>query len=246
MHERDLYTLLYCSSFQYSMKCQYFVAFILITICSRIILFSFLYGKERRDPEESKMQPRDSSQLSYFQRYTLLQCSSFHYSMKCQYFVAFILITICSRIILFSFLYGKKEEIKEKKEETQRNPMQPRNSSQLSYFQRYTLFQCSSFHYSMKCQYFVAFILITICSRIILFSFLYGKERRDQEESENEKGFILAIIFPEIHSVILFFISIFHEMSIFCCFYTHNYMFPNNFIQFSLWKRKKRSRGIRK
>ena len=122
--------------------------------------------------------------------------------------------------------------------------MQPRNSSQLSYFQRYTLLQCSSFHYSMKCQYFVAFILITICSRIILFSFLYGKERGDQEESENEKGFILAIIFPEIHSVILFFISIFHEMSIFCCFYTHNYMFPNNFIQFSLCKRKKRPRGI--
>ena len=168
------------------------------------------------------MQPRNSSQLSYFQRYTLLQCSSFHYSMKCQYFVAFIHITICSRIIYLVFLLQKKEE-------TERNLMQPRNSSQLSYFQRYTLLQCSSFHYSMKCQYFVAFILITICSRIVLSSFLYEKERRDQEESNATEEFILAIVFPEIHSVIVFFISLFHEMSIFCCFYTHNYMFPNNF-----------------
>ena len=173
------------------------------------------------------MQPRNSSQLSYFQRYTLLQCSSFHYSMKCQYFVAFIHITICSRIIYLVFLLQKKEE-------TERNLMQPRNSSQLSYFQRYTLLQCSSFHYSMKCQYFVAFILITICSRIVLSSFLYEKERRDQEESNATEEFILAIVFPEIHSVIVFFISLFHEMSIFCCFYTHNYMFPNSFIQFSL------------
>ena len=127
------------------------------------------------------MQPRNSSQLSYFQRYTLLQCSSFHYSMKCQYFVAFILITICSRIIYLIFLLQKKEE-------TERNLMQPRNSSQLSYFQRYTLLQCSSFHYSMKCQYFVAFILITICCRIILSNFLYEKERRDREESNATEG----------------------------------------------------------
>ena len=182
---------------------------------------------------------RDSSQLSYFQRYTLLYCSSFQYSMKCQYFVAFILITICSRIILFSFLYVKERRDPEESK-------MKRDSSQLSYFQRYTLLYCSSFQYSMKCQYFVAFILITICSRIILFSFLYGKERRDPEESNATKEFILAILFPEIHFVLVFFISLFHEMSIFCCFYTHNYMFPNNFIQFSLWKRKKRSRGIRK
>ena len=96
----------------------------------------------------------------------------------------------------------------------------------------------------MKCQYFVAFILITICSRIILFNFPYVKERKDREESKREKEFILAIVFPEIHSVIVFFISLFDEMSIFCCFYTHNYMFPNSFIEFSLWKRKKRLRGI--
>ena len=180
------------------------------------------------------MQPRNSSQLSYFKRYTLLQCSSFHYSMKCQYFVAFIHITICSRIIYLVFLLQKKEE-------TERNLMQPRNSSQLSYFQRYTLLQCSSFHYSMKCQYFVAFILITICSRIVLSSFLYEKERRDQEESNATEEFILAIVFPEIHSVIVFFISLFHEMSIFCCFYTHNYMFPNILFNF-LYEKERRDR----
>ena len=91
----------------------------------------------------------------------------------------------------------------------------------------------------MKCQYFVAFILITICSRIILFNFPYVKERKDREESKREKEFILAIVFPEIHSVIVFFISLFDEMSIFCCFYTHNYMFPNSFIEFSYVKERK-------
>ena len=100
----------------------------------------------------------------------------------------------------------------------------------------------------MKCQYFVAFILITICSRIVSLNFLYDKRKKRSRgilmEKKRTKEFILAIVFPEIHSVIVFFISLFDEMSIFCCFYTHNYMFPNSFIEFSLWKRKKRLRGI--
>ena len=65
-----------------------------------------------------------------------------------------------------------------------------------------------------------------MCSRIILFNFLYLKERADREESNATTEFILAIVFPEIHSVIVFFISLFDEMSIFCCFCTYNYVFP--------------------
>ena len=220
------YTLLQCSSFHYSMKCQYFVAFVHITMCSRTILFNFLCAKRKNRPRGiQKCNQENSSQLSYFQRYTLLQCSSFHYSMKCQYFVAFVHITMCSRIILSNFLYVKgRADREESKSEI-------RNSSQLSYFQRYTLLQCSSFHYSMKCQYFVAFVHKTMCSRIILSNFLYVKGRADREEPKSAtKKFILAIVFPEIHSVIVLFISLFDEMSIFCCFCTYNYVFPNNFI----------------
>ena len=68
-----------------------------------------------------------------------------------------------------------------------------------------------------------------MCSRIILSNFLYVKGRTDREESKSEKKFILAIVFPEIHSVIVLFISLFDEMSIFCCFCTYNYVFPEQF-----------------
>ena len=173
------------------------------------------------------MQPRNSSQLSYFQRYTLLQCSSFHYSMKCQYFVAFILITICSRIILSSFLYEKERRDREESNATEEFILAivfPEIHSVIVFF-------ISLFH---EMSIFCCFYTHNYMFPNNLLSFLVAKERRDREESNATEEFILAIVFPEIHSVIVFFISLFHEMSIFCCFYTHNYMFPNNFIQFSL------------
>ena len=154
------------------MKCQYFVAFILITICSRIILSNFLYEKERRDREESNATEESILAIVFPEIHSVIV---FFISLfdEMSIFCCFYTHNYMFPNNLFNFLMKKKEE-------TERNLMQPRNSSQLSYFQRYTLLQCSSFHYSMKCQYFVAFILITICSRIILSNFLYEKERRDQ------------------------------------------------------------------
>ena len=169
------------------------------------------------------MQPRNPSQLSYFQRYTLLQCSSFHYSMKCQYFVAFILITICSRIILLNFLYVKERRDREESQSAATESIPaivfPEIHSVIvffiSLFDEMSIFCCFYTHNYMYPNNFI--------------NFLYVKERRDREESNATTESIPAIVFPEIHSVIVFFISLFDEMSIFCCFYTHNYMFPNNF-----------------
>ena len=124
---------------------------------------------------------------------------------------------MCSRIILFNFLYVKERADREESNATTEFILAivfPEIHSVIVFF--ISLFDEMSI-FCCLCPDNYMFLNI-------LFNFLYVKERADREESNATTEFILAIVFPEIHSVIVFFISLFDEMSIFCCFCTYNYV----------------------